>query len=191
MTRAMMLAAALAAPAAAEAQTAVPAAVPSWRVNPQASSISFRSSYAGTQVTGRFQRWSAVITFDPARPAVGRVVVEVELASAATGDRSVDPQLPGQDWFNAAAGPRARFQSTSIVGAGPGRYVAKGVLSLRGASVPVTLPFTLQVRGATAVMTGTAQLDRRAFKLGLASDSSAQWVPFAVPLDVKVTATRG
>lgn len=188
-TVAVLAALVAAAPAAAQAQKA--AAAPVWRVDPRASSILFRSSYAGTNVAGRFMRWTAAIVFDPARPESGKVTVDVDLASASTGDGQVDPQLPTADWLAAAAAPRARFSTQSIAAAGPGRYLARGTLTLKGVSVPVTLPFTLTIRGASAVMAGTAQLDRRALKLGLGSDAAGQWVPFAVPVEVRVAATRG
>jgi hypothetical protein len=56
--------------------------------------------------------------------------------------------------------------------------------------VPVTLPFTLALKGNTAVMTGETVLDRRAFRIGLESDATATWVGFRVPVRVRLTATR-
>lgn len=166
------------------------AAAATWKVDPARSAIVFKSTYAGTPVSGRFARWTAAISFDPAKLEAAKVVVDVDLASAATGDRTVDPQLPTADWFNTGAAPRARFSSTSVTVTGAGRYVAKGTLTLRGVSVPVELAFTLAINGDSAQMAGTAKLDRRAFKLGMASDASGEWVAFAVPLEIRVTATR-
>jgi len=175
---------ALALPAGAQQAAAA------WKVDPAKSAIVFRSTYAGTPVMGRFARWTAAISFDPAKLAEAKVVVDVDLASASTGDRTVDPQLPTADWFNTGAFPRARFTSTSVVQTGGGRYLAKGSLAMRGVSVPVELPFTLTINGDSAQMAGTAKLDRRAFKLGMASDASGEWVAFAVPLEIRVTASR-
>jgi polyisoprenoid-binding protein YceI len=175
---------------AALALAASPAAAQRWVVDPAKSAIQFESAQAGAPVRGRFGKWSADIRFDPAKLAEARVVVVVDLASATTGDRNVDSQLPTADWFNVAGGAQARFTSSAITAAGPGRYVARGTLAMRGASVPVELPFTLTISGQQAVMRGQTRLDRRAFTLGMGSDSSAAWVPFVVPVTVSVTAQR-
>ncbi|MFN3286905.1 MAG: YceI family protein [Sphingomonadaceae bacterium] len=170
--------------------SAGPAAAQRWVVDPARSSIAFESAQAGTPVRGRFGKWTADIRFDPARLAEARVVVIVDLASATTGDRNVDGQLPTGDWFNIAAGAQARFVSSAITAAGPGRYVARGTLAMKGVSVPVELPFSLSITGNSAVMQGQTQLDRRALRIGMASDASAAWVPFAVPVSIQVTARR-
>jgi polyisoprenoid-binding protein YceI len=169
---------------------AEPAQAQRWMVDPARSAITFESAQAGAPVNGRFGKWTADIRFDPARLAEARVVVIVDLASASTGDRNVDSQLPTSDWFNIAAGPQARFVSTSISATGPGRFLARGTLAMRGVSVPVELPFTLAITGDTASMRGQTRLDRRALRIGLGSDASAAWVPFAVPVNVEVTARR-
>jgi polyisoprenoid-binding protein YceI len=176
--------------AAAMALAALPATAQRWAVDPARSSIAFESAQAGAPVRGRFGKWSADIRFDPARLAEARVVVVVDLASATTGDRNVDSQLPTADWFNVAGGAQARFTSTGITAAGPGRYLAKGTLAMRGVSIPVELPFTLSITGTDATMRGQTRLDRRTLRIGLGSDASAAWVPFAVPVTVSVTARR-
>ncbi len=172
------------------AASASPALASSWTVVPAQSRIGFTATWLGKPVVGAFGKWTARIDFDPAAPATAKLDVAVDLASAKTGDDTVDGALPGDDWFAVKAGPQARFVSTKIAAAGPGKYVATGTLTLRGRAVPVTLPFDLAVAGDTATMTGRAQLDRRAWKLGLESDATAQYVAFAVPLSVRVVAHR-
>ena len=167
-----------------------PASAARWSVVPAQSRIAFTANWLGKPVEGVFRSWSATIDFDPAAPAKANVAVIIDLASAATGDKTVDGSLPGADWFAVASGKTARFVSTKVAAAGPGHYVATGTLTIRGKAVPVTLPFALAVAGATATMTGQVQLDRRAWKLGLDSDATAEYVAFAVPLAVKVVAKR-
>jgi polyisoprenoid-binding protein YceI len=98
--------------------------------------------------------------------------------------------LPGADWFAVASAKTAKFVATRVTVQGPGHYVAAGTLTIRGKAVPVTLPFTLAVAGDIATMTGRMQLDRRAWKLGMESDATAEYVAFAVPLAVRVVARR-
>ena len=125
-----------------------------------------------------------------ARLAEAQVDVRIDLSAATTGDRTVNASLPGADWFDVKTTPTARFQSRSITQVKPGQYVAKGTLTLRGVSVPVSLPFTLAIAGDTATMTGQTVLDRRPFRIGTESDASGDWVAFQVPVRVSLKATR-
>lgn len=169
---------------------AAPAAASNWAVVPAQSSILFTPVWNGERVEGRFPKFTAAIRFDPAKLAEARVDVAIDLSAATTGDRTVNGSLPGPDWFDVKTNPVARFQSTSITQVKPGQYLAKGTLGLRGVSVPVSLPFTLAIKGNTAVMTGQTVLDRRQFRIGMESDSPGAWVAFPVPIRIHLTATR-
>ena len=180
----------LCATAALALLAAAPVAAAKWAVVPGDSRIVFTATWLGKPVTGAFGRWTGAIDFDPAAPATAAVAVTVDLASAKTGDPTVDDALPGDDWFGIKAGPQARFATSKVVAAGPGKYVATGTLTLHGRTVPVTLPFDLVVAGDTATMSGRAMLDRRAWKLGIESDARAEYVAFAVPVTIRVVARR-
>ncbi|WP_374385983.1 YceI family protein [Sandaracinobacter sp.] len=169
---------------------AAPAAASDWLVVPAQSGIAFSPGWNGEAVEGRFPKFSAAIRFDPAKLAQARVDVSIDLAAATTNDKTVNASLPGADWFDVKKNPVARFQSTSITQVKPGQYLAKGTLSLRGVSVPVSLPFTLAIQGNTAVMTGQTSLDRRSFRIGMESDAPGAWVAFPVPVKIRITATR-
>ena len=167
-----------------------PAAAAQWQLVPQQSRLGFSSEWNGRTIEGRFERFQARIVFDPARLSEAMADVTIDLASATTGDRTVNGALPGNDWFAVSASPTARFTTSAIRQTGPGRYVAEGTLTLRGRSVPVELPFTLAIAGDTAVMQGQARLDRRAFGIGMESDAPGRWVAFPVPVTVRLTARR-
>lgn len=175
---------------AASALAAAPAAASQWAVVPAQSSLGFTATWNGDKVEGRFPKFTAAIRFDPARLAEAQVDVRIDLSAATTGDRTVNASLPGADWFDVKTTPTARFQSRSITQVKPGQYVAKGTLTLRGVSVPVSLPFTLAIAGDTATMTGQTVLDRRPFRIGTESDASGDWVAFQVPVRVSLKATR-
>ena len=68
--------------------------------------------------------------------------------------------------------------------------MAEGTLTLRGAAVPVTLPFTLTLDGARAEMSGRAVLQRLDFGVGRGPDAAGAWVSLDIPVEVKVVATR-
>lgn len=169
---------------------AAPAAASQWAVVPSQSSLGFTPQWNGQAIEGRFPKFTASIQFDPAKLAEARVDATIDLSAAVTPDRTVNGSLPGADWFDVKKSPTARFRSTSITQVKPGQYLAKGTLTLRGVSVPVSLPFMLKIEGDTAVMSGQTVLDRRSFGIGQESDASGSWVGFQVPVKVSIRANR-
>lgn len=164
-----------------------PTAASDWTMDPARSTLGFTATWMGNAVPGNFKRWTAAIRLDPANLKTARIIVDVDTASALTGDRTVDGSLPEADWF---AGSKARFASTIVTATGPGRYRANGTLTLKGKSRPVALDFALAINGKQAVARGQITLDRRWFALGLESDPTADYVAFAVPMTLVVTARR-
>jgi cytochrome b561 len=110
--------------------------------------------------------------------------------SALTGVKEPDDNLATADWFDARKFPTARYVTQSIRSVGPGRYVADGVLTVKGMNYRVPLPFTVAISGNVATMTGQVKLDRIALKLGLESDAGAEWVARETVVNVAVRATR-
>ena len=178
---------ALALMALATPAIAAPAA---WTVVPAASSIGFSGSQAGTAFTGKFGQWTGQIAFDPADLAHSSARITILTASGKTGDGMKDTSLGQADWFDPEHFPRATFVTTKIAAAGPGRYVADGVLTIKGKAVPVKLPFTLAIAGNTATMKGATNVDRLAFGMGATSDPSGQWVSKQIGLTIAVTAKK-
>jgi polyisoprenoid-binding protein YceI len=161
-----------------------------WKLDPARSTLGFTAEQTGAAFHGRFSSYSAAIDFDPAHPEKAHILVIVDLASAATGDRQRDTALPGSDWFDTARFPKARFEATSVRRKGPNAYEAVGALVLRGVSRPVVLPFTLDISGAAAHAKGHLDLARTAFGVGQGAWASGQWVGLNVGVDIDVTATR-
>lgn len=160
-----------------------------WVVDAKQSSISFSGQHVGKTFKGSFTTWQANINFDPARPEVAKVAVSIDLASAKTGDAMYDKTLPSADWFDIAKARQAKFVATKITKTGGNDYIADGQLTLRGKSVPVKLPFTLDIAGNTATMTGKMTVKRTAWGIGSGSDAKGEWVSLDIPVQVKVVAT--
>lgn len=170
---------------------AAAAPAPAWTVDRAASSVRFASSFNGTPFSGGFARWSADIRFDPANLAASSVTAVIDVASAATGDADRDQALPTADFFSAAAFPRAVFAAHSFRALGAGRYQALGTLTLRGVSRPLTLPFTLAIKGHEAHMAANVTLDRLAFGVGQKEWRATATVPAAVNVAIAIAARRG
>lgn len=156
-----------------------------WQVESGTLGISVQQM--GQAVTGQFADWTADIRFDetPTEGKNGAVSVRINTASLTLG--SVSDQAKGKDFLDTAAFAEAVF--TADITAADGAYIATGSLNLRGAEVPVTLPFTLTIDGGTATMSGTTTLDRRTFGMGTAYSDEAT-VGFFVTVQVDLVARR-
>ncbi|MCE8523632.1 cytochrome b/b6 domain-containing protein [Ruegeria pomeroyi] len=164
---------------------ALQAVASDWQMSEGTLAISV--TQLGSAVSGSFADWSAAIQYDPREtpgPA-GEVTVTIAIPSLALG--SVTAQAMGADFFDAAQFPTADF--TATLHRTETGHEARGMLNLRGASVPVTLPFDLELDGDTARMHGTVTLDRRDFGIG-ANMPDESSLKFPVTVDVSLTASR-
>ena len=166
------------------------AAPPVWVVDRGASHLTFSSAVSGQAFTGTFKRWDAAIHFDPKDLAHSDVAASIDIASAATGSPDRDTEIPDQDWFWTSHFPRASFVAKSFQPAGPGRYVAVGVLTVRGVAKPLSLPFALTINGAAAHMTGAIAINRLAFGVGQGEWAATDTVPAGVTVNIDLTAHR-
>ena len=83
---------------------------------PAQSEISFVSKQMGVPVEGRFKKFDAQITFDPAKPEASKMAFTIDVASAAFGAPETDAELPKATWFNTSKFPQATFQSSAVKG---------------------------------------------------------------------------
>ncbi len=176
---------------AVKAKAASAKTAQSWTIDPRQSRIAFSTRWAGQAVNGTFGQWSGTINFDPANLAASKAVVQIQTGSARTGMKEPDDNLSSADWFDARRFPTARYETTAIRATAPGRFVADGLLTIKGVSYRLSLPFTVAITGNTASMSGQATLDRMTLKLGMESDSDAEWVARETLVTVSVRATKG
>ncbi len=172
------------------APPAASAAADAWVVDMAASTLGFTGSQMGTAFSGRFDRFTAEIVFDPEAPETGRALVVIDTGSARTGDSQKDTAMPGADWFDVGQFPEARFEATAFRRTGPDAYEAEGTLTIRGISQPLTLPFTLTPEGDATRARGEVQLIRTDYGVGQGQWSSGNWVALEVTVTVDLLARR-
>jgi polyisoprenoid-binding protein YceI len=165
-------------------------AAPAWVLDGAKSSLGFDSSLGGVKFSGGFRRWDAAIAFDPKDLAGSKASVVVDLASAGSGQKERDEALPTSDWFATAKFPRATFATSSIMKAGQDRYLARGVLTMKGVSKPVSLPFALTLDHGVAAMTGSVAIDRTLWGVGLGQFAGDDLIPHVVTLRIRIVARR-
>jgi polyisoprenoid-binding protein YceI len=129
------------------------------------------------------------VSLDPDRLDDAKIVVTVDIASAATGDRQRDAAMPAKEWFDVAGFPQARFESREVRKTAGG-YEAVGDLTLRGVTKQIALPFTLAIDGRTAHAKGHLGLRRDLFGVGQGEWASGDWVGLDVGVDFDLKAER-
>jgi len=157
---------ALAASLALSALAAFTPAHADQKLVPAQSEIVFVSKQMGVPVEGRFKKFDAQLSFDPAKPETSKIAMTVDVASATLGVPESDAELPKAPWFNTAKFPQATFQSTSAKGLGGGKFEISGKLSIKGHAQDVVVPVTLTQNGATTLATGVLPIKRLVFKIG-------------------------
>ena len=159
-----------------------------WQV--ESGTLGIAIQQFGSRVAGSFSEWTAAIAFSETADADGRhgsVEVVVAIGSVTVG--SVTAEALGPAYFDAAQHPTATFAADIRSTGSPGAYIAEGTLTLKGVSVPLALPFSLQIDGDTAQMQGSAEVNRLDFGIGTAETDEGN-LGFAVPIEVSLTATR-
>ena len=122
---------------------------------------------AGTAAPGVFKEFDTRLAgFEPDKPEAAKLDVTVKVTSADMKNGDVNRAIRGPEWFDFARFPQAEFQSGDIRRVAPGRYVARGVLSLKGMKKDLEVPFTWQESASAATMQGELNVDRLEFGIG-------------------------
>ncbi len=130
------------------------------------SEIAFTTKQMGVPVEGKFGRFTAQITLDPRKPETGSVAFNIDTGSARFGSAELDAEVPKATWLNVPKFPQATFTSTTVKGAGPGKFEVSGKLSIKGASKDVTVPVQLTQTATNSTATGAFTIKRLDFQVG-------------------------
>lgn len=136
------------------------------RVQANKSTLTFGFKQMGVPMDGKFRKFAASISFDPARLDAAHAQLDINLASIDTGNQESDVEVMGKQWFNAGAFPAAQFVSTGVKALGGNRYEVRGKLTLKGRTQDVAAPFTFRQDGASGIFDGTFTLKRLDYAIG-------------------------
>ncbi|MEM9968301.1 MAG: cytochrome b/b6 domain-containing protein [Pseudomonadota bacterium] len=154
----------------------------------ETGSIDITVLQLGSEVKGSFADWTAAISFDETAPRgeVGSVTATIAIPSLSLG--SVTDQAMGTDFFDAANHATAVFDAKIMRDPETG-YTAAGTLNIKGAEVPLELPFDLLIEEGTADMIGTVTLNRMDFGIGNSMQDEGS-LGFAVTVDITLRANN-
>lgn len=161
---------------------ATPLLAADWRMDAAASRLEFVATFEKNPTPGVFKAFDVKASFDPEKPAGGRLDVEIQVTSADMSIREVNAAIRGPEWFDFARFPRAEFHSTDVRAVSAGRYLARGTLTLKGVQRPVEVPFTWSGSVNAATLEGELSVPRGAFNIG-----TGEWVATdVIGPDVKI-----
>lgn len=138
-------------------------------VQARGSTLRFEGSFQNEPFVGAFPGFRSRLRFDPADLKSARLEVEIPMAMSTTHRSDYDSEMRAAWFLDVAEFPAARYVARQFRPLGDNRYVAAGMLTLRGVSRPVALTFTWSP-GAKPVLTGTAKVRRLDYGVGTRSD---------------------
>jgi polyisoprenoid-binding protein YceI len=175
--------------AAADADKATP--LIHWDMRADESSIGFKGVQTGDAFTGEFKSFTADIVFVPQNLALSTVKAVIDMSSFEAGNKDRNEALPGKNWFAVKDFPQAVFTTDDFTGLGDNNYEAKGQLTIRDVSLPVTLPFNLDIsEDGVARMSGTLDIDRSDYGVGQGAWAKGEWVDLTVGIDIEIIADK-
>ena len=128
------------------------AQAPVFEIIPVSSSIRFDVK-ASVDITGKFDKWDASLTFTSPEETTSVLQITIQAASVDTGSGMKNGKLKGKDFFDVEKNPVITFESTKIVKTGPETYEVDGDFTIRGVSNPEKLMLTVSGKG-----TGTGEI---------------------------------
>jgi polyisoprenoid-binding protein YceI len=148
------------------------------QVDVSKSTVTATSKQMNVPVEGKFGKFTAQITFDPARPAAGTAQISIDTGSYDLGDESYNDEVRGKEWFDSKTYPAATFVSSAIAPAGGNQFKVTGKLTIKGKSQTVTVPVTVVQQGATQTFDGSLPIRRSQFDVG-----TGEWKDTSVVAD--------
>jgi len=151
-----------------------------WQLDAAKSSLTFKGSYQNGPFEGKFSKFEAAIAFDETDVSKDKFDVKVNVASADTQSSERDDTLRTADFFDPAKFPQAHFVTQTFGKGADGSLEAKGTLTIRDQTKPVTLKVKFVASGNAATLDVDTTLNRLDFGLGAGKD----WVDIGKDVSV-------
>ena len=174
------------------------AAVDSWKIDEDHSTVSFQVRHLLTKVRGQFDAFQGTVQMDPQHPETGSVELAIDAASIDTDSTKRDEHLRTPEFFDVAKHPRITFKSRKVQPLGNGRFSVAGTLTLHGVAREVTLPVELlgvskdPWGGTRAGFATSLTLDRKDYGINWnkSLDTGGYLLGDEVEIDIQLEALR-
>lgn len=134
-----------------------PAAVQAgaYGVEPAHTRVMFSLSHMGfSTYYGEFTGASGSLTIDPKNPRADAISVSVPTASVSTSNATLNEELKGDKWFDAAKFDTISFRSTRVIPTSDKTADVVGELTIHGVTRPVTLKASFNAAGVNPLDKG-------------------------------------
>ncbi len=164
---------------------------PSWQIVPAESQLTFTATQNGAAVSGEFKTFTGTLLIDPNDLKNSSIDIVVDINSVSASYAQLRDTLISPDWFNAKLFPKAEFKATQIEKTGDKAYQAKGTLTIRDKTVPITLTFTgEQPDPNKGIVVGSTTVKRTQFGIGQGDWAGTDEIKDDVMVNFKVVATK-
>jgi polyisoprenoid-binding protein YceI len=130
-----------------------------FRIQPEASEITFRATSRLMNAEGHFGRFSGDVVADPAGPTGARISLTIDAASLDTGIEMRDKHLRSADFFDIERFPTIAFESVRVE-ASSRRATVMGRLTLHGVTREIAVPVDVQITETALVASGEFIVNR-------------------------------
>lgn len=155
-----------------------------WKVT--SSSVLFKIKSAGLTVDGTFSDFKSEFLFSSTRLGVSKISGTVGVNTISTGIKKRDNHLKQEEYFDKAKYPLIQITSKYIVKA-DNRYRGYFILTIKGITKEVMIPFTFTENGDNASAKGSFKINRRDFGIGEKSMIMADELTVFIELSLKST----
>ncbi|HPF78618.1 MAG TPA: YceI family protein, partial [Alphaproteobacteria bacterium] len=165
-----------------------------WEIAKDQSTLQFRASVYGREFTGNFGNFGGKIIFDPDNLQGSVADITIDTRSIRSDDEERDANMIGEEWFDVAQYPTAHFKTTAFEKKDDNNYIAVGELTIKNHSMPVMLPFKLDIIEGKddlprrAYVDGSVTLNRLDFGLGEGRWKTADSISLDTVVDIKLVA---
>ncbi|HYB43915.1 MAG TPA: YceI family protein [Candidatus Methylomirabilis sp.] len=130
-----------------------------FKIQPEASEITFRATSRFMNADGHFQRFGGEVVVDPAVLGGARIAITIDAASIDTGIEMRDNHLRSADFLDVARFPSITFESVRVDAAGK-RASVRGRLTVHGVTREIVVPVDVQITSAALVASGEFIVNR-------------------------------
>jgi len=146
-----------------------------WKVNSETAEVKFTSE----KINGSFTGLKASIVFDEQHPEEAKFSATIDATSVATG--FFLKNMHARDALGTDSYPTIKFESVSVSKNG-NEYVAKGNLTMKGATRPEVINFTFTGKGSQGVFKGNMTVVPREFGLNRSGTPGKVMITLTVPV---------
>ncbi|MDX8399960.1 MAG: YceI family protein [Gallionellaceae bacterium] len=130
------------------------------------SRVTFGYAQMGVPLDGNFGKFSAQLSFNPAKIANAQARLDIDVASIDAGNEEANDAVVDKLWFDAKTYPTASFVSSGLKALGGNRYEASGKLSIKGKTRDVKAPVTFKMSGKRGIFEGSFNINRLDYNIG-------------------------